>query len=79
MSNISRWVFARNGNAVAAILFAVAGLVGFGVILGPIAVGLGLLARSQIAVTPRPGIRLALAGIALGIIDVVVGIVLYAT
>ena len=45
MSNISRWIFERNGNAVASLLFAVAGLAGFGIILGPIAIGLGLLAR----------------------------------
>ena len=34
----------------------VAGLFGFGVILGPIAIGLGFLARSQIRVSGRPGI-----------------------
>ena len=65
---ISRWVFARNGNAVASLLFALAGLFGFGVVLGPIAVGLGLMARSQIAARPRPGIRLAVAGIVLGVV-----------
>ena len=55
MSNISRWIFERNGNAVASLLFAVAGLIGFGVILGPIAIGLGLMARRQIADSGRPG------------------------
>ena len=79
MSNISRWIFERNGNAVASLLFAVAGLAGFGVILGPIAIGLGLLARSQIAVTPRPGLHLAVAGIAIGIVAFVYPVVLYVT
>ena len=67
MSNISRWVFARNGNAVASVLFAIAGYIGFGLILGPIAVGLGLLARNQIAQSYRPGLHLAVAGIVLGV------------
>ncbi len=79
MSNISRWVFERNGNAVAAVLFAIAGLFGFGVIFGPIAVGLGLMARSQIAEDPRPGIRLAYAGVAIGVAAFVLGVVLVAT
>ena len=82
MSNISRWVFARNGNAVASLLFGLAGIVGlfsFAIILGPIAIGLGLLPRQQIAAQPRPGIGLAYAGIALGAISFIVPIVLYAT
>ena len=77
MSNISRWVFERNGNAVSSLLFAVAGLFGFGIILGPIAIGLGLLARAQIAERYRPGIQLAAAGILIGIVAFVVPIVLY--
>ena len=77
MANISRWIFERNGNAVASLLFAIAGLVGFGIILGPIAIGLGLLARSQIRVMPRPGLHLAYAGILLGILDFVYPIVRY--
>ena len=77
MNNVSRWVFERNGNAVASLLFAVAGLFGFGVILGPIAIGLGLLARSQIAQRPRPGGHLAVAGILIGILAFVYPIVLY--
>ena len=79
MANISRWIFERNGNAVASLLFAVAGLAGFGIILGPIAIGLGLLARSQIAEMPRPGLRLAYAGILIGILDFVYPIVRYVT
>ena len=79
MANISRWIFERNGNAVASVLFAVAGLVGFGLILGPIAVGLGLMARSQIATTPRPGIGLAYAGIAIGVFVFAFSLVLAVT
>ena len=53
--NLGRWMFERNGNAVAAVLLAAAGLLAFGFVLGPIAIGLGLLARSQIARTGQPG------------------------
>jgi hypothetical protein len=77
VNNVSRWVFERNGNAVASLLFALAGLFGFGVILGPIAIGLGLLARSQIAQRPRPGSHLAVAGILIGLVAFVYPIVLY--
>ena len=79
MSNISRRVFERNGNAVASLLFAVAGLVGFGIILGPVAIGLGLMARAQIMESYRPGIRLALAGIAIGFVALCIPIVMLAT
>jgi hypothetical protein len=66
--DLSRWLFERNGNAVASILFALAGLAGFGVVLGPIAIGLGFIARSQIRATGQPGIGLANAGIVIGIV-----------
>ena len=79
MANISRWIFERNGNAVASLLFAVAGLAGFGVILGPVAVGLGLMARNQIAQSYRPGIRLAVAGMVIGVVAFAIPIVLYVT
>ena len=68
MANIGQWVFERDGNAVASVLLAVAGLIGFGIILGPIAIGLGLLARRNIAYSRRPGIRLARAGIFIGVV-----------
>ena len=79
MANISRRIFERNGNAVASLLFAVAGLAGFGVILGPVAVGLGLMARNQIAHSYRPGIRLAVAGMVIGVVAFAIPIVLYVT
>ena len=68
MSNIGRYVFERDGNAVASLLIALAGLIAFGIILGPIAIGLGLLARRNIAYNERPGIRLAWAGIFIGLV-----------
>ena len=71
----SRWLFERNGNAVASILFALAGLPGFGLILGPIAIGLGFIARGQIRATGQPGIGLANAGIAIGVVAFLVPIV----
>ena len=63
----SRWLFERNGNAVASLLVALAGLPGFGIILGPIAVGLGLLARRNIDHEPagQPGLGLAIASASL--------------
>jgi Domain of unknown function (DUF4190) len=66
VANVGQWIFDRDGNAVASLLFALAGLVALGIILGPIAIGLGLLARRNIAATGRPGIRLAWAGIFIG-------------
>jgi hypothetical protein len=78
VNNVSRWVFARNGNAVVSFVLGLVGLVGFGVILGPVAVGLGLMARQQIAERPRPGTWLALAGIVLGVVAFVYPIVRYA-
>ena len=68
MSRIGRFVFERDGNAIASLLFAVAGLVAYGIILGPIGIGLGLIARRDIASTGRPGIRLAWAGIFIGLV-----------
>jgi hypothetical protein len=73
--DFSRWLFERNGNAVASILLALAGLPGFGLILGPIAIGLGFMARSQIRATGQPGIGLANAGIAIGVVAFLVPIV----
>jgi hypothetical protein len=66
--NVGQWIFDRDGNAIASVLFAVAGVIGFGIILGPIAIGLGLLARRNIAATGRPGIRLAWTGIFIGVV-----------
>jgi hypothetical protein len=77
VSNLGRWVFARDGSAVASVLFAVAGLIGFGVILGPIAIGLGVMGRRNILYSGKPGMRLAWAGIIIGMIATIVPFVLY--
>jgi Domain of unknown function (DUF4190) len=68
VANVGRWVFERDGNAVASLLIAIAGVVALGIILGPIAIGLGLMARRNIAASGRPGIRLAWAGIFIGMV-----------
>ena len=72
-------MFERNGNAVASLLLSLAGLVAFGLILGPIAVGLGLLARSQIRTSGQPGIGAANTGIVLGVVAFIVPILLALT
>jgi hypothetical protein len=72
---LGRYVLERDGNAVASVLFAVAGLIGLGIILGPIAIGLGLLARRNIAATGRPGLRLAYAGILIGVVAFIIPLV----
>jgi hypothetical protein len=74
VANVGHWIFERNGNAVASLLFAIAGLVALGIILGPIAIGLGLMARRDIAANEKPGIRLAWAGIFIGVVAFVLPI-----
>ncbi len=68
MANVGQWVFERDGNAIASVLIALAGIIAFGIILGPIAIGLGLMARRNIMASERPGIRLAWAGIFIGVV-----------
>ena len=74
--NVGRWVFERNGNAVASLLLGAAGLLAFGVILGPIAIGLGVIAKNQIARTGQPGTGTATVGIVLGVIAFAIPLVL---
>jgi Domain of unknown function (DUF4190) len=76
---LGRWMFERNGNAVASLLLSLAGLVAYGVILGPIAVGLGLIGRSQIRSSGQPGIGAANTGIVLGVVAFIVPILLALT
>ena len=78
MSDFARWILARDGNAVASVLIAVAGLVGFGIILGPIAIGLGLMGRHRVERTGQPGINMAWAGILIGAVATIYPIVLIA-
>ena len=78
-SAFGRWVFERDGNAVASVLLGVAGLLAFGLILGPIAIGLGILAKRRIRLSGQPGDTLATIGIAVGVIAMIIPIVLYLT
>ena len=65
-------MFERDGNAVASLLIGAAGLLAFGVILGPIAIGLGLLAIGRIRRisrdTWRTGSGIAFAAIVIGVV-----------
>lgn len=74
-SRFGRWVFERDGNAVASVLLGAAGLLAFGVILGVIAIGLGLLAKGRIRLSGLPGNGTATAGIVLGVIAIAIPIV----
>ena len=78
-SAFGRWVFERDGNAVASVLLGVAGLLAFGLILGPIAIGLGILAKRRIRLSGLPGDTLATAGIAIGAVAMLIPVVLYIT
>ena len=78
-SAFGRWVFERDGNAVASVLLGVAGLLAFGLILGPIAIGLGILAKRRIRHSGLPGDTLATVGIAIGVIAMAIPVVLYIT
>ena len=77
-SRLGRWVFERDGNAVASVLIGAAGLLAFGVILGPIAIGLGLLAKGRIRRTGAPGGGTATIGILLGVAATVIPLILLA-
>ncbi len=75
---VSRWVFERDGNAVASVLLGVAGLLAFGLILGPIAIGLGLLAKRRIRLSGEPGTGTATVGIVIGVVAIIIPLVLLA-
>jgi Domain of unknown function (DUF4190) len=74
-----RWMFGTNGRAVTAVFFGAIGLVGFGVILGPIAIGFGLIALGEIRRTGGPGHATAIAGIVLGVAAIALALVLAST
>jgi hypothetical protein len=71
-------VFERDGNAVASVLLGAAGILAFGVILGPIAIGLGLLAKGRIRRSGQAGNGTATVGIALGALATAIPLVLLA-
>ena len=69
-------MFGTNGRAVTAVFLGAIGIVGFGVILGPIAVGLGVIALSEIRRSAQPGRGTAIAGIVLGVAAFALALVL---
>lgn len=60
-----------NGKAIASMVMGIVGMLFFGIILGPLAIVFGFLARKEIATTRQSGNGMAIAGIVLGIIAVV--------
>ena len=78
-SAFGRWVFERDGNAVASVLLGLAGLLAFGLILGPIAIGLGILAKRRIRYSGQRGDTLATVGIAIGVVAIAIPLILSLT
>ncbi len=76
MDLFRRWMFTSNGRAVTAVFLGAIGIAGFGVILGPIAVGLGVIALAEIRRESQPGRATAIAGIVLGVVALVLALVL---
>jgi len=76
---LRRWMFTTNGRAVTAVFLGAIGLVAFGVIFGPIAIGLGLIALGEIRRDGGAGRTTAIAGVALGVAAFTLGIVLAVT
>jgi hypothetical protein len=79
MDGFRRWMYATNGRAVTAVFLGAIGLVGFGVILGPIAAGLGVLALGDIrrqAELDRLARATAIVGILLGVAAFLLALVL---
>ena len=79
MDLLRRWMFTSNGRAVTAVFLGAIGIVGFGVILGPIAVGLGVIALTEIRRDGGPGRATAIAGIVLGVAAFTLALVLAST
>jgi hypothetical protein len=77
MDPFRRWMFNTNGRAVTAVFLGAIGLLAYGVILGPIAAGLGVLALSELG--GGTGRRTAIAGIVLGVAAFTLALVLAST
>ena len=68
-----------SGKAIAALVCGIGSLILFGVILGIIAIVLGVIARKEIAGNPQlKGSGMALAGIITGVIGAILAVVLIA-
>ncbi len=78
MDPFRRWMFNTNGRAVTAVFLGAIGLLAYGVILGPIAVGLGVLALSELR-RGGNGRATAVAGIVLGVAAFALALVLAST
>jgi hypothetical protein len=72
-------MFGSNGRAVTAVFFGAIGLFAFGVILGPIAVGFGLIALGEIRRNGGPGRATAIVGVVLGVAAFALAVVLAST
>ncbi|MEX0991585.1 MAG: DUF4190 domain-containing protein [Actinomycetota bacterium] len=70
-----------NGLATASLACAIVGLLVFGIVLGPIAIILGIVAQSQIAASggQQGGKGTATAGVVIGLLDVLAFFVIYAS
>ena len=68
----------NNGKAMAAMICGIVGLVVFGFILGIVAIVLGSMAKNEIRRTGQGGSGMATAGIVLGVLDIVAGIIIFA-
>ena len=68
MDLLRRWMFTSNGRAVTAVFLGAIGIVGFGVILGPITVGLGVIALTELAGGRRPSVGDPLAAFTLALV-----------
>lgn len=70
---------ATSGKAITALVLGLLGLFIAGIPLGCVAVGLGISARDDIARGTRRGAGLAVAGIVLGVLDIVLMVLVLAT
>ncbi len=69
----------KSGKAIAALVCGIISLILFGIILGVVAIVLGVMARNEIRADPNlEGDGMALAGIITGAIGVVLAVVLIA-
>ena len=63
-----------SGLAIASLVLGVIGIFAFGIILGPLAIIFGAIGISQASRKRRRGVSMAIAGLVLGIIDIIIAI-----